>query len=67
MRVSIVPNTPENEDFAEFKHAVEVRTSQGALVQRWTYRSIEHAERERKRIADLFKPPTERGGRPIVC
>ena len=66
MRVTLVPNTPHHDDFEEFKHAVEVRSSHGTLIQRWTYRSEAHAEMEFRRIQDLFRPPVERGGRVIV-
>ncbi len=67
MNVSVVPNSNEHPDFEEFAFAVEVRSSHGMLVQRWTYRSREHAERECRRIAELFSVPEVRGGRPIVC
>lgn len=67
MNVTIVPNTSDHEDFKEFQYAVEVRTSHGALFQRWTYRSREHAEAECRRISEWFRVPAERGGRVSVC
>lgn len=67
MRVHIVPTCQEHPDFLEFKWAVEVRSSQGMLLQHWTYRSREHAEREYVRILEWFRVPEARGGRAIVC
>jgi hypothetical protein len=66
MKVAIVPNTQDHEDFAEFKYAIEVRGPNGELTQRWTYRNKSHAEECKKMIEEWFRPPVERGGRVIV-
>ena len=66
MKVFRLPNEPHHEDFQEFRHAVEVRSSNGLLIQRWTYRSEEHADREYQRIQELFRPPAHRGGTAVI-
>jgi hypothetical protein len=68
VKVVILHIPPEHDEAAEgFTHAVEVQSSTGEVANRWTFRSQQHAERERNRIVSWFHIPEERGGRPVIC
>ena len=50
--VVLVKNGPNSQDTAEgFPYAIEVRDSLKGLIHRWTYRTYDHALRERKHVA----------------
>ncbi len=67
-KVTVVTLPRESLDtLAGFPYAVEVRREDGALVNRWTFRTSEHAFRERKHVAQWFEIPTSvLGSGPIV-
>jgi hypothetical protein len=57
--IKVVSMPRDSQEFRDgFPYGVEVRREDGALVNRWTFRTSEHAFRERKHVASWFELPT---------
>lgn len=69
MKVYLIANPKDDPEYAEgYHYALEVRFSTGEVLNRWTFRTAEHAQREQKRLAlQLLMPEIYVGEGPIPC